>query len=177
MLEHAVRFDVLALGPGLGPDQEKFVAELLTRWDGKLLIDADGLNAIKDVNRLQRPGSTIITPHAGEFRRLTGEVASYAAADALASATGATVLLKGNPTFVLGDGAPWVVTAGGAELATIGTGDVLTGTVAALWAAGLAPAAAACSGAYWHGLAGRSLAARSIVTAEGLVDEVGAVLR
>lgn len=168
---------MLALGPGLGPSQEQFVAESLARWDGRLLIDADGLNAIKDAGRLQRAGSTIITPHAGEFRRLTGDDASYRAADALARATGATVLLKGNPTFVLGDGAPWVVTEGGPELATIGTGDVLTGTVAALWSAGLTPAEAARSGAYWHGVAGRSLARRSVVTAEALVDEVGAVLR
>jgi NAD(P)H-hydrate epimerase len=177
LLDQAARFDVLALGPGLGPDQDKFVAELLTRWDGKLLIDADGINALSNATSLQRRGGTIITPHAGEFRRLTGDEATYGAADALALATGCTVLLKGNPTFVLGDGAPWVVTAGGPELATIGTGDVLTGTVAALWAAGLSPGEAARAGAFWHGRAGSSLARRARVTAEELVGEVGVVLR
>jgi NAD(P)H-hydrate epimerase len=177
MLDRAARFDVLALGPGLGPDQEKFVAELLAHWDGKLLVDADGINAIPNPNLLQRSGGTIVTPHTGEFRRLTGEEATYGAAGALARATGCIVLLKGNPTFVLGDGAPWAVTSGGPELATIGTGDVLTGMVAALWAAGLPAAEAARSGAFWHGRAGRSLARRTTVTAEELVGEVGVVLR
>ena len=177
VLEQAERFDVVALGPGLGLDQQKFVAELMARWEGKLLIDADGLNALTDPSQLQRAGETILTPHAGEFRRLTGEHASYRAGTALAAASGAVVVLKGNPTFVLGDGAPWVVTSGGPELATIGTGDVLTGAVAALWAAGLPPAEAARSGAYWHGRAGRSLAAETVVTAEELVAEMGRVLR
>ncbi len=85
---------------------------------------------------------------------------------------GIVVLLKGNPTFVLG-GEQWVITTGGPELATIGTGDVLTGSVAALWARGLDPETAARSGAYWHGRAGRSLAGRTTVTAEGLAEEIG----
>ncbi|NNC92100.1 MAG: NAD(P)H-hydrate dehydratase [Acidimicrobiia bacterium] len=177
LLEQAARFDVLALGPGLGLEQEKFVAELIDRWEGRLLIDADGLNAIADPGQLRRAGDTVITPHAGEFRRLTGDEASYAAAANLAGAQDVTVLLKGNPTIVANSGAPWVVTEGGPELATIGTGDVLTGTVAALWARGLAPDAAASAGAFWHGRAGRSLAKWTVVTAEELVGEIGVVLR
>ena len=177
LLAQAARFDVLALGPGLGPDQEKFAAELLSRWDGKLLIDADGLNAITDPARLRRRAGTVITPHAGEFRRLTSDDPTHVAASNLAQAEDVVVLLKGNPTFVAGAGAPWVITEGGPELATIGTGDVLTGTVAALWASGLGAEHAAVAGAFWHGRAGRSLAARTVVTAEDLVDEIGAVLR
>jgi NAD(P)H-hydrate epimerase len=177
LLEQASRFDVLALGPGLGPDQERFVAELIARWDGELLIDADGLNAVTDPGQLRRSAGTIITPHAGEFRRLAGDGASHTAAANLAGAQDVTVLLKGNPTIVAGCGAPWVVTEGGPELATIGTGDVLTGTVAALWARGLTPDAAAYAGAFWHGRAGRSLADWTIVTAEELVGEIGVVLR
>ena len=177
LLAQAARFDVLALGPGLGPEQEKFVGELIGRWDGKLLIDADGLNALTDPGQLRRAGGTIITPHAGEFRRLTGDEATYVAASNLARAQEVTVLLKGNPTFVAGPGAPWVITEGGPELATIGTGDVLTGTVAALWARGLEAVKAAYAGSFWHGRAGRSLADWSVVTAEALVEEVGVVLR
>ncbi|MGI9648130.1 MAG: NAD(P)H-hydrate dehydratase, partial [Acidimicrobiia bacterium] len=177
LLEHAERFDVIALGPGLGTDQEKFVAELMGQWTGKLLIDADGLNALSDPSLLHRAGGTIITPHSGEFRRLTGDDPGYETASQLAAALGVTVLLKGNPTFVSDSGAPWVITEGGPELATVGTGDVLTGTVAALWAQGLAATEAAVSGAYWHGRAGRRLAGRTVVTAEKLVDEIGAVLR
>jgi NAD(P)H-hydrate epimerase len=177
ILEHAARFDVVALGPGLGPDQEKFVAELIGRWDGKLLIDADGLNAITYPKQLRREAGTIITPHAGEFVRMTGDEATHVAASNLARAQDVTVLLKGNPTIVAGVGTPWVVTEGGPELATIGTGDVLTGTVAALWARGLDPDRAAYAGAFWHGRAGRSLADWTIVTAEELVGEIGVVLR
>jgi NAD(P)H-hydrate epimerase len=177
LLERAERFDVIALGPGLGREQEKFVAELIGRWDGKLLIDADGLNAIAHSTQLRRSAGTIITPHAGEFRRLTGDEPTYAAATSLGVAHDVTVLLKGNPTFVAATGAPWVVTEGGPELATIGTGDVLTGTVAALWARGLSAGRAACAGAFWHGRAGKSLAEWTVVTAEDLVDEIGVVLR
>ncbi|MDH3605365.1 MAG: NAD(P)H-hydrate dehydratase [Acidimicrobiia bacterium] len=177
LLEGADRFDIIVLGPGLGPEQDKFVHEVMTRWPGRLLIDADGLNAIGDPAQLRREGDTIITPHAGEFSRLTGEDGSYRAAAHLAESQGITVLLKGNPTIVAGSGAPFVVTEGGPELATIGTGDVLAGAVAALWARGLGAEMAACAGAFWHGRAGHRLAERTVVTAEGLVDEIGSVLR
>ncbi len=177
LLEGADRFDVVVLGPGLGPDQEKFVDQLMRQWDGRLLIDADGLNAITDVAHLARAGETIITPHAGEFRRLSGREPTYLNAAALARTGDLEVLLKGNPTVIAGSGIPSVVTEGGPELATIGTGDVLAGTVAALWARGLEAGPACYSGAFWHGRAGRSLAKRSVVTAEDLVDEMGRVLR
>ncbi len=174
VLAYAARFDVLALGPGLGAEQDKFVAELLSRWDGPMVIDADGLNAIRHPSQLESSaGPTIITPHAGEFTRLAGVEAGYEAAAALARSTGIVVLLKGNPTFVSDANETWAVATGGPELATIGTGDVLTGMVAALWAQGLAPGTAARSGAYWHGVAGRRLSNRRRVTAEQLVSEVG----
>jgi len=82
------------------------------------------------------------------------------------------VLLKGAPTFVMG-AERWVVTAGGAELATIGTGDVLSGMIGALVARGLDPETAARSAAHRHGLAGRRLAGVTTVTATGLAREVG----
>jgi NAD(P)H-hydrate epimerase len=66
-----------------------------------------------------------------------------------------------------------VITSGGPELATIGTGDVLSGVVAALWAQGLDTEIAARSGAFWHGVAGSRLAALRTVTAEELVYAVG----
>jgi NAD(P)H-hydrate epimerase len=114
----------------------------------------------------------MITPHAGEFRRLTGTDATYLSAGELAAATDTVVLLKGSPTFVAGEEL-WAVTSGGAELATIGTGDVLTGLAAALWARGLDPATAARSAAYWHGRAGAAAAIRGTLTAEILADEIG----
>ena len=89
--------------------------------------------------------------------------------------TGTIVLLKGNPTFVLG-AEQWVVTTGGPELATIGTGDVLAGVVSALWACGLDGETAARSGAFWHGVAGAALASQRTVTATGLMSTIGAIL-
>lgn len=174
VLDFGARFDIMALGPGLGLDQDKFVAELLSRWEGPLVVDADGLNAIRQPAQLEnRSGPTIITPHSGEFARLSGAEANYQSASTLARAADIVVLLKGTPTFVCVSEEIWAVDTGGAELATIGTGDVLTGMVAALWAQGVEPEVAARSGAYWHGLAGRDLSQRRRVTAEELVGAVG----
>ena len=177
VLDYASRFDVLAVGPGLGPGVEGFVRVLLERWAGSLVLDADGLNALAGVDLLRERGApTIITPHAGEFQRLTGLPADYTGAAALARETGATVLLKGNPTFVAG-GDLWVVEVGGPELASIGTGDVLTGIVAAFAASGMPEEVAARSAAYWHGIAGKKLAERENVTALALAREIGKVIR
>ena len=174
-LEYTTRFDVVVLGPGLGPD-DGFSREFASGRTGKLLIDADGLNNLGGLVPLaDRSDPTIITPHAGEFTRLTGDSASYLNASKVPDETGAVVLLKGNPTFVLG-AEQWVVTTGGPELATIGTGDVLAGVVSALWACGLDGEVAARSGAFWHGVAGADLASRRIVTATGLMSTVGEFL-
>ena len=94
---------------------------------------------------------------------------------ALAAETGAIVLLKGNPTFVAG-ATLTAVNRGGPELASIGTGDVLAGTIAALVAGGTDPETAAAHGAFLHGEAGARLGARTNVTASELVDEVGRVV-
>ena len=167
------RFDVLVVGPGLGPDRSGFVSGLLEGRAGRLLVDADALNALDGPGLLaNRTGPTVITPHAGEFERLTGEKADYRAAVELPDAAGLVVVLKGNPTFVLGS-ERWVVSTGGPELATIGTGDVLAGMIGALWARGLDGDAAARSAAFWHGRAGAGLAATRSVTAESLASEVG----
>ena len=175
VLDYADRFDVMVLGPGLGADTG-FTREVVARRSGSLLIDADGLNNLGGLESLaERDQPTIITPHAGEFRRLTGEDATYRAAMTVPDATGAIVLLKGNPTFVLG-AEQWAVTSGGPELATIGTGDVLAGVVAAFWASGLNGEVAARSGAYWHGVAGAELAAVRTVTAEHLSYAVGELI-
>jgi hydroxyethylthiazole kinase-like uncharacterized protein yjeF len=173
LLEAAHRYDVLAVGPGLGPGQRELVASILEAWEGPLVLDADGLNAVEDPDLLaRRDGPTVLTPHPGEFRRLTGKEAGFRSASEFASTTGTVILLKGNPSFVMGEEC-WVVTSGGPELASIGTGDVLTGLLAAMWARGLEAETAARSAAYWHGRAGAALAARGTVTAEALAVEIG----
>ena len=175
VLDYSDRFDVLVLGPGLGPD-DGFVRKIVAGREGKLLIDADGLTGLGGLDPLVgRSAPTVITPHAGEFERLTGEPAGYRAAMTIPDKAGTVVLLKGNPTFVLG-AQQWVVTTGGPELATIGTGDVLSGLVAALWASGQDAEVAARSGAFWHGVAGARLAERRRVTAEELVLSVGELM-
>ena len=166
------RFDVMALGPGLGTGREGFVQALLEQWDRPLVLDADAIAAAGVEALAARCHPTVITPHAGEFLRLTGEDAGYRQAADLASRTGAVVLLKGNPTVIAGE-ETWLVASGGPELATLGSGDVLTGMIAALMARGLDAETAARSAAYRHGRAAADLAAVETVTAAGLARHVG----
>lgn len=173
VLERAGRYDVMVLGPGLGAVPEGFVRRLLAGWDGPLVLDADGLNALSGVETLvTRSAPTVLTPHGGELQRLTDSEPSYGSAVTVGAETGSIVLLKGSPTFIVGTDR-WLVTTGGSELATIGTGDVLSGMIAAFWAGGIDAEIAARSGAFWHGVAGKRLAARQMVTADELVVEVG----
>jgi NAD(P)H-hydrate epimerase len=175
-----MKYDVLVIGPGLGAGRADLVTKILSTWEGPMVIDADALAAIRPDRIVgehadgQR-GHTVITPHAGEFERLTGRPPSYSRARELASRIGATVLLKGNPTFVTDGGVPWLVDTGGPELATIGTGDVLAGMVAALLAGGHDPVVAARAAAYWHGRAGADLARTRVLTALRLVEEIGVI--
>lgn len=163
------RYDVVVVGPGLG-DESEVVEQVLARG-GNVLADAD---ALRSVDALETsPARLVVTPHAGEFRRLTGDRADPDAARELAQRLGAVVVLKGWPTFVTDGGVPWAVISGGPELATIGTGDVLAGMTAALWARGVSPAVAARSAAHWHGVAGSDLAAETTVTADGLARHIG----
>jgi hydroxyethylthiazole kinase-like uncharacterized protein yjeF len=171
---------VLLIGPGLGIERADLAAKILSTWEGPMVIDADALAALAPdrpvVHHVEgHRGGTVVTPHAGEFERLTGRSPSYAEARELATRIDATVLLKGNPTFVTNGGVPWVVNTGGPELATIGTGDILAGMTAALLAGGHDAVAAARSAAYWHGRAGADLARTRVVTALRLLEEIGVV--
>ena len=170
------RFDVLVVGPGLEPPPPNFVERLLAGFEGPMVVDAGAIGAISRIDALfEREAPTVITPHAGEFRRLTGGEPTPHEAMTLASATGAIVLLKGNPTFVASDELV-VVTSGGPELASIGTGDVLAGLVASLMAQGVDPADAAAMGAHLHGVAGQRVQRRHRLVAPDLVDELGTML-
>ena len=143
--------------------------------DAPLLIDADGLNAIGTELALlrgrERP--TVLTPHAGELARLLGldsgevDAARLGCARRAAEESGAVVVLKGDDTLVV-DGERVAVNAHASPaLATAGTGDVLSGTIAALISRGTEPFEAACAGVLAHARAG-SLAAERI----GLVESV-----
>ncbi|HEX5984515.1 MAG TPA: NAD(P)H-hydrate dehydratase [Solirubrobacterales bacterium] len=158
------------LGPGLGRDPGSFelAREVVTKIEAPLVIDADGLNAFAGgLGALAgRTAPTILTPHAGELGRLlerdSGEIDGHrlAAAREAARAAGAIVVLKGDDTIVT-DGARVAVNVLSAPaLATAGSGDVLSGMVAALLARGLEPFAAACAAVLAHARAGRDAAAR-----------------
>jgi hydroxyethylthiazole kinase-like uncharacterized protein yjeF len=166
--ELAEQMQVVALGPGIGKDDEtlELVREVLSTVERAVVLDADGITAYQGnpEGLRSRPGPTVLTPHSGELGRLLGCSPNEVDADRISAAreaaerTGAVVLLKGFRTVVAEPGGRAVlVNAGGPILATGGTGDVLTGVVAAL-AAGTDPFKAAWGGACLHGLAGETLA-------------------
>src|SRR5690606_33259472 len=137
-----------------------------------VVLDADALNLLVDGSfaaALRRDAPTVITPHDREFARLAGADPGedrVGSALRLAAWINATVLLKGDRTIVATpDGHAFVNPTGTPVLATGGTGDVLTGLVASLLAAGLPPERAALAAAYTHGLAGRRAAEAGAVTA------------
>ncbi len=165
------RYRVLVVGPGLGKSAGEHVTRLIDD-PRPIVFDADALGVLDRDLLAARGGPSVVTPHADEFRRLTGEEPAPHAAAAFARQSGAVVLLKGNPTFVTDGSTPWVVTSGGPELATIGSGDVLAGMIAALMARGVAPAVAARSASYWHGVAAADLRRSGTVTAQMLVDHI-----
>lgn len=167
------RFDVVIAGPGLDPDEAHSIAPLLRRAN-RVVLDAGGLLPDLVLAAVEGDAGVVITPHAGEFQRVAGRGGGAYAIRAFARDHGVTVLLKGSPTKISDGGLPVLVTSGGAELASIGTGDVLAGMIGALWARGLDSTTAAVSGAYWHGIAGTELSRTGTVTAKRLVDVVGA---
>lgn len=158
------KHDVMALGPGLGQSAElsHLVARLVTSVDKPLVIDADGLNLLAPQMDLlrKRSGPTILTPHPGEFARLQGAgVSSETPAREEAAVSFATqhcviLILKGHGTIIT-DGNRLVVNpTGNPGMATGGTGDVLTGLLAALRGQGMSDFDAAQLAVYLHGLAG-----------------------
>ena len=158
--------DVIAVGPGIGrdPATAAFVHGLLERAGVPVVLDADALNAFSgDPDRLVgRDGvDVIVTPHPGEMARLLGIPIEAVQSDRLeharrfAASHRLHVVLKGHRTVIAGpDGRTFVNLTGNAGMATGGTGDLLTGMIAA-WVAQLLDAEAACKLAvYLHGTAG-----------------------
>jgi len=179
VLESSRRGGSLALGPGLGRSEGAFALARALARDARvpLVLDADGLNA--HAGRLAeltvRAAPAVLTPHAGELARLLERESADVERERLASVreaagdAGALVLLKGDDTLVAEPAGRVAVSRGGSpSLATAGTGDVLSGVLAALLAQGLDPFTAACAGVYLHAEAGRQ-AARRLGAAEGVI--------
>src|SRR3984957_455850 len=169
----------LALGPGLGrgPQSVRFARDLAREAPLALVLDADGLNAHVGslAGLVTRAAPTGLTPHAGELARLLGidseEVQSERLAHARQAAdqAQAIVVLKGDDTLVVEPAGRVAISRGNSPaLATAGTGDVLTGTPAALLAQGMGPFAAAAAAVQLHAQAGRD-AARKQGAAEGVI--------
>jgi len=163
------RYDAVVLGPGWGQGREA----LLRSWTDTrlpLVLDADALGAWTPG---RRDGPTVLTPHPGEFRRLTGHDASLAVAQQWASDYNVVVVLKGASTWVVAPDRQWVWDGHEPALATGGSGDCLAGLVGALLASGCPAAEAAVAAVALHGQAGVAGAlARGWFTADALVAEV-----
>jgi ADP-dependent NAD(P)H-hydrate dehydratase len=157
----------IAIGPGIGTDAEtvRLVHALYYKLPQPLVVDADGLNALAQWQEgLQHvPGPRILTPHPGEFERLTGEKchadlakrAEQAAMLAQRDTTSQTiVVLKGHRTILTDGKQVSFNQTGNPGMATGGSGDSLTGILTALLAQGLSPWDAARFGVHVHGLAG-----------------------
>jgi ADP-dependent NAD(P)H-hydrate dehydratase / NAD(P)H-hydrate epimerase len=192
ILEAAGRADAIVLGPGMGRDDETFslVARLVGALDAPLVVDADALNALAALGFQAAPAPRIFTPHAGELARLLHTTSGEVEAKRLASArraageAGATVVLKGDDTLVAGppgaENGLAVSRGGSPALATAGTGDVLSGVIAAFIARGCDAFDAACAGVFAHAEAGREAARRlgaESVIAGDVIGELAAVLR
>lgn len=164
--QSAGRVQAWVVGPGLGTD-ETGAAALVFALDTDLpvLVDADGLTLLAAHPELvaDRRAPTVLTPHAGEYRRLAGAAPGddrVGAARRLADQLGVTVLLKGNVTVVAEPGGPvYLNPAGQSWAATAGSGDVLSGMIGALLAAGLPSGEAAALAAYVHAHAANASAA------------------
>jgi ADP-dependent NAD(P)H-hydrate dehydratase / NAD(P)H-hydrate epimerase len=170
ILGAAERAACVVLGSGMGREQgtQRLIQELAERIEAPLVIDADGLNAFAGrIERLaERRAPFVLTPHAGEMGRLLDrdseevEAKRVESAREAAARSGGIVLLKGDDTIVTDGERLAVNTISSPQLATAGTGDVLSGMVAALIARGVEPFAATCAAVVAHTRAGREAGRR-----------------
>lgn len=171
IMERIAWADVVVMGPGMGRNGEtdSLILEVFRRCTKPLLVDADALTALAKIpaKSWRRKAPTILTPHTGELGRLLGcgadeiEARRIPAARESARALQSIMVLKGAPTVcALPAGKAVVNGTGNPGMATIGTGDVLSGAIAGLLALGMSPFDAAVAGVYLHGRAGDLAAQR-----------------
>ena len=158
-------YEAIALGSGIGQNKENIpmLKNVLNEYEGKLVLDADGLNCVMKYslygNLKQTKAQVVLTPHAGEAARLL-EVDKIREEDRekagidIQEAFDTIVVMKGHNTLVLDKNKVYVNDTGNPGMATGGSGDVLTGVIASLLAQGYDAYEAAKLGVYIHGLAG-----------------------
>lgn len=165
LLEQAEKSDLVVLGPGLSlaAETKQLVKELVAAIKKPLLLDGDGLTAIAgDLALLrERPGATILTPHLGELANLTGKTLPQISGNRIialqeaARESGALLVMKGAHSLIgAPDGRVFINLSGNPGMATAGSGDALTGTIAAMFGLGLPLEEAVRKGVFIHGLAG-----------------------
>jgi hydroxyethylthiazole kinase-like uncharacterized protein yjeF len=179
---------VLGSGMGREPGTQRLIQEITPRIKAPLVVDADGLNAHAGrIEKLaERAGPLVLTPHAGEMARLLDtdsdsiEEKRLESAREAARRSGAIVVLKGDDSIV-SDGERTAINAvSSPQLATAGTGDVLSGMIGALIARGVEPFAATCAAVVAHSRAGRAAGERigdDSVIAGDVIDSIPAGLR
>jgi ADP-dependent NAD(P)H-hydrate dehydratase / NAD(P)H-hydrate epimerase len=155
---------VLCIGPGLGRSELNLdlVKQIYLKWQGKILIDADGLYAIKDlIHQFSHPSQLVLTPHLGEMAYLTGINIEKIKGNLISTAQhyadlwNCTLVLKSASTIVTSKNqTPFIQYFGNPGMATAGSGDVLAGVISALLCQQLEPYQAAILGTTLHSLAG-----------------------
>jgi len=157
--------DVVIIGPGLSQNTEtqSLVQEIIAGYSGKVVLDADGLNAMALAGQKAlkvSKASMILSPHTGEYSRIFKNKSAdieknrVDAARKGALAIKKTIVLKGAPTVTVSGGRAYLNSTGNPGMATAGSGDVLSGMIAGLWAQGMSEDEAAYCGVFLHGLAG-----------------------
>ncbi|HNS21365.1 MAG TPA: NAD(P)H-hydrate dehydratase [Sedimentisphaerales bacterium] len=171
ILDAAQDNDVVAIGPGMGQSAGlRSLVEALLQQEGlRLLVDGDGLNNLSKISGwpTKRKTDLVLTPHPGEMKRLWPSLFReeipqdrQQTATRAAQVAGAVVALKGAGTVVTNGRQVYINTTGNPGMATAGSGDVLTGVVAALMGQGLGSLEATILGVHLHGLAGDLAAQR-----------------
>lgn len=191
LLKTIEKMDFVVAGPGTSLDEEAqaLLRDLAAQCDKPLLLDGDGLTAIsRDRNIVtSRHAPTILTPHTGEMARLTGLTATEIERNRVtvlrraAAELNAIIVLKGAHSLIGDpDGRVYINLSGNAGMATAGSGDVLTGAIAAMAGLGLPVAEAVRQGVFVHGLAGDLAAAsqgQDGMTAQDILEALPAALR
>ena len=166
ILEKLSNADACLIGPGLGRSEklDELVCEVIHHCRCPLILDADGINAVAGHMDVLRGAKcpVVLTPHEGEFRRLTqrSETDRVLGAQHLATETGCVVLRKGHETVITDGMETYVNRTGNAGMATGGSGDVLAGILAALAGQKIPLLQAAATAAWLHGTAGDLAAAQ-----------------
>lgn len=188
LVNYIKKSNCIAIGPGMGDNQYtlSLVKEALSNANCPIVIDADGINVLKDNLDLLKGKKVpvIITPHLGEMARITGYSIEYIrenrleVAQKFAKDYGIVVLLKGYNTIITDGSKTYINPTGNSAMASGGMGDCLTGMIAGLIAQGLAPFEGTVISAFIHGYIGENLSTSMYcVNASHVLDKIPEVIK